>query len=400
VRKIKNSRKPIQVWEPLFYKSPYGDFLLDLQRAYKVWQNEDRIWLLPDARKTVRWIAKIGSFVSSEVAVPSKMFNSIIIYHIDEQGRIYPPHQSTGRLTNIIDSGLYARWLRSSPSFYTPGSVEIELPIIKNGKFCYYKKEELEWAPESVIPFSSIDNDSKYVLSIWPPPGSKIPPTTISTDTESSNYYGKLEAKKTVGKKGSKFFVSSEKNLNGKALGAYIKWPDPFDKFFYGGSSLDLLHDQACMKDVLRKIGKKELSEAIKEVERYINIFTGSTEASLEKAYILPKAIENKDTLLMEMQGRYGLDVKDFDELINSVKFKSLATTKVNIKRIYSWLGYFWWELYNDILSYKNIRFCKNCGAIITGGRSDRIYCSKEENVNCFNERLALRQRKSYYKNH
>lgn len=399
MREIKNTRKPVQVWAPLFYKSPYGDFSLDLQRAYKAWQNEDRIWLIPETKEVIRWVAKIDNFLSYEAAVPSKTLNSIIVYHIDEQGAIYPPHPSKGPFNNIISSRLYIVWLKSSPLFYTaPDSIEIELPIIKNGKFCCYEKKEMEWEPGSIIPFADIDYDSKTVFSAWPPPRSNLPPT-ISPDIESREYYGKLKFEKLVNKEGSTVFVSSEKNLTGKAIGMYLEWPEPFDKFFHYGSTLDLLHDQACMKDCIRKIEEKEIDEAIKEVERYINIFTGDTESFLDRAYMLPKALKNKETLLMEMQGRYGLDVKNFDELINCVKFKSLAATRVKIKRIYSWLGYFWWELYSDISTYKNIRFCANCGNIIIGGRSDRIYCSRKENINCFKQRQALRQKKRYYKN-
>ncbi len=75
-----------------------------------------------------------------------------------------------------------------------------------------------------------------------------------------------------------------------------------------------------------------------------------------------------------------------------------LGKKKISIKRIYSWLGYFWYELYKDCLNYNPIRFCKNCGTLVASGRQDKIYCTKKENPNCWKERSALRTKKNYYK--
>lgn len=403
MRNIKSTRLPVQVWAPRFFASPYGDFLLDLQRAYEHWQNEDIIWLLPDAKKVIRWKTKRGNFLFYEAIVPSKTLNSIAIYHIDEDGRVYPTHPSTGRLSNVISPGLYKFWLQKNPLLFKPSSsVEVLLPIIKDGKFYRHKKKEIEIEPGPIIPFIGVDEDGKTILSTWPPLNSNLP-ATISPDIESKDYYRKLKLEKLKFKDTDGVreinVVSAGKNLKGVAKAVRVKWPDPFDKFFPDGGSLDLLYQYACMKYLIRRIEEKEIEEASNEIEMYINLFTGDTKSFLERAFFLPKAIYNKEALLIELKYKYGIDVKNFDELMESIEFKSLAARKVKIKRIYSWLGYFWWELYRDISSYKNIRFCKNCGSIITGGRLDKIYCSKEENIRCFNERQATRQRKSYYKN-
>ena len=402
VRNIKSTRLPVQVWAPRFFTNPYGDFWLDLERAYKEWQNEDRIWLLPDAKKVIRWKEKIGNFLFYEAVVPSKILNEITIYHIDEGGRTYPPHPSTGRLNNVIGSGLYKIWLEKQPLLYdSPDHAVILLPVVKNGKFYRYEKKEIELEPGPIIPFAGIDEDGKTILSTWPPPDSNLS-ATISPDMESRDYYGKLKLEKLKYKKGNSTkeinIVSAEKGLGGKAKAVRLKWPEPFDKFFPDGGTWDLLYQQAFMKYLIRKIEEKEIDEVTLEVKKYLNLFTRDTKSFLERTFFLPKAIYNKEALIIESKYKYGIDVKNFDELIESIEFKSLAARKVKIKRIYSWLGYFWWELYQDISSYRNIRFCKNCGNIITGGRFDRIYCSKEENIRCFNERQAIRQRKSYLK--
>jgi len=53
----------------------------------------------------------------------------------------------------------------------------------------------------------------------------------------------------------------------------------------------------------------------------------------------------------------------------------------------------------DDLSANINIRFCANCGNIISGGKINRIYCNQEENIECFRQRNANRQKKSYRKN-
>ena len=124
----------------------------------------------------------------------------------------------------------------------------------------------------------------------------------------------------------------------------------------------------------------------------------GDSETNIGKALIMPKLITNIDSLLMDVQGSYGIEVNNLSELFESDKFIKLSLEKVKIKRIYSWLGYLFWELYQDIVFHRNIKFCKYCSNIIAGGRKDRIYCNKEENKDCFNKRNADRQRKWFNK--
>ena len=391
------NKQPVQVWAPLFYKSPLGNFLLDLQRAYKEWQHEDRIWLMPDSTKVIRWENKIDNFSFYEAIIPSEALNAVSIYHIDEQGRIYPPHQSTGKLNNVIESGLYRRWLKDFPSFYKGSDfITIELPIVKNDEFYNYEKKELKIEPGPIIPIVSVNQNNNTTAVMWPPPEVNMP-GTISPDIESKNFYGKLKFEKDSKEKETGL-VTAEKKLAGKAINVWNKWHKPFDSFFPDGGNIDLIYQHALMSNLIKEIGNKEdkSQKAFQEIERLVNIFVGDAESTLEKTFLLPRALKSKDALLFDVEYRYGIGAENLDELLKSKEFKSLITQKVKIKRIYSWLGYFWWELYNDISSNTNIRFCSKCGNIIVGGRSDRIYCTEEENKDCFNIRAAERQRKSY----
>lgn len=405
MRKLKTKSEPVQVWAPLFYKSPFSNFLLDLQRAYKEWQNEDRIWLMPDAKKVIRWKVKDNNLLFYEAIIPSEELNVITIYHLDEQSRIYPPFLSTSKNKNVIESGLYRKWLKEFPSFYEGSdSITIILPVVKNDKFSRYEEKELKIKPGSVMPITDVVLNNNTFTMRWPPPDKNML-STISPDIESKNFYGQLKFEKFKYRKDNEEkeidVVLSEKEPGGKAINIWIKWPKPFEDFFPDGGNLDLIYHYAHMRNLIKAIesGDDERKKAFQELERLVGIFVSDAESTLEKTFYLPRVTKNRDALLADVEFRYGTYAENLDELMDSYEFKKLITQRVKIKRIYSWLGYLWWQLHHDISSNTNIKFCKNCGNIIRGGRSDRVYCTREENKECYNERLAQRQRKIYYKN-
>ena len=148
------------------------------------------------------------------------------------------------------------------------------------------------------------------------------------------------------------------------------------------------------------KLGESERQNTIQKATSWMNKFISDGETTIGKAFVLPRFITNINSILSDAEYRFGIEANDLSELFNLSEFEQLFFEKIKIKRIYSWLGYFWWEFYKDVSTNVNLRFCKNWVNIIVGGRSDRVNCSKEENTKCFNERQAKRQRKSYYRNH
>ncbi len=397
-------RQPVQVWDPLFYKSPFSEFSIDLERAYKEWQGEDTIWLMPDAKEVISWKDTIDGFIFINTIIPSDILNVFSIYHIDEGGRIYPPYNDK-KDANVIKDGLYRKWLKTYLEYY-PGNdfIEVKIPVIKNKEFGHYEWKKIKVAPGSIMPITDISVDDYTFETRWPPPDKNMP-NTVSPDVESQKFYGKLKFEKLKHKIGDKYkeidVVSSEKEPGGKALNIWYRWPEPFCSLFPDGGNIDLIYHHAHMRNLIKQIGagRDERERAIRKVESWVNRFVGDTESSLGKAFVLPKYIKNINGLLIEIQLRYGVDVKNKSEFFKSDEFKKLFFEKVKVKRIYSWLGYFWWEFYCDLISEKTIKFCNNCGNILSGGRRDRIYCTEKENPKCYRQRQALRQKKHYYYN-
>lgn len=395
-------RQPLQVWAPLFYKSPFGDFPLDLERAYNQWQGEDTIWLMPDAKKVIRWKDTIDNFVFFNAIIPADNLNMLSVYHIDEKGRVYPPYTDT-KDESIIEDKLYIKWLKTFPEFYEGAStIEVKLPIIQNDRFSHYEWKKIRIKPGPIVPITDVNADEYTITTKWPPQG-RHTPSIISPEVESRNFYGKLKFEKLKYKIGSEEkeidVVSSEKQPVGKAINLWNKWPEPFCSLFPDGGNIDLIYHHAHMRNLIGQIefGGSDRQNAIQKAVNRVNKFIGDGETTLGKAFVLPRLITKINSLLADVEYRYGIEANNLSELFDSSKFEQLFFEKIKIKRIYSWLGYFWWEFYKDISTNVNVRFCKNCGNIITGGRSDRMFCTKEENPNCYRQRQALRQKKRYY---
>ncbi len=399
-----HNKLPVQIWSPLFYKSLFGEFNLDLERAYNEWKNEDTIWLIPGIKEVIRWEDTIDNFIFINAAIPSDNLNMLSIYHIDEQDRIYPPFTDVGG-KNIIKESLYKKWLETYPEQY-PGSefIEINMPVIKDNKFSHYDWKKIKVIPGPMVPITDVKINEHTFNTRWPSPESDTP-KTISPEVESKRLYGKLRFEKikyNIDKKDKIVnVVSSEKKPEGKAINVWLKWPEPFDSIFPDGGSIDLMYHNAHMRNLIRLMGKggPEKQKAILKATNWLNVFVGNAETTIGKAFVLPRLIENTNAMLIDVEYRYGIEATSLKELFSLSKFEQLYFDRIKIKRIYSWLGYFWWQFYNDISENMNIRFCESCGNIIVGGRSDKVSCSKEENINCFKQRQAKRQRKSYYKN-
>lgn len=124
-----------------------------------------------------------------------------------------------------------------------------------------------------------------------------------------------------------------------------------------------------------------------------MNHLTGKTEARLEKAWFLPKLMSNPDATLCGAEGKFNIACATIDELICMQQFRELMRSHTKVRRVQGWLGYFWWEFYQDVKARVSVRLCKACGQMIRKGHSDRQYCTSAENPSCFQERNGAAQR-------
>jgi hypothetical protein len=154
---------------------------------------------------------------------------------------------------------------------------------------------------------------------------------------------------------------------------AYVKvlpkWPEPFAQLFrYGGG--DVLFQHAALNTVVNHRTKRGDQELIFRVGEAVR----QTEMPTSHAAWFARLFGDSDLL---------------------VELKALRTARVPVTRIDGWPGYFWWELQQDRIEQRSLRRCSQCGRLLRGGRSDKQFCTREENPRCYCEHNTTIQRRS-----
>ncbi len=387
-------RSAVQVWAPMIELSPYdGPFSRDLDRARREWDGEDRIWLMPNLIKSVRWKSKALFW---ERAVPSEQFNVINVYHVDEGRRMYPQLERPSEWQAGLPRGLYRLWIQAKPRAAQPVSTyRIEVPTFE-GDTVGYRFHEFEVKSAATIPLVGVDHDGKVLQLGWPPSGHT--PRPVSPDAESQAMYGIPEYEKEVGEAPDDTIAASQKNLRDTGFPTSVKWPKPFDELFFTGGGADRLWHQAQMTRLVGLAESGQEEKAIRDAAEWLNRFSELAEGPLDKAWLLPKALVDAELTLCEVFANYEIEAPDLNELAKSEKLRELMSKKVPVQRVLGWVGYFWWEFYQDLQAGLSIRRCQQCGNVLIGGRPDRKYCNRQENPFCYRKRNTLAQQRSRVK--
>jgi hypothetical protein len=174
-----------------------------------------------------------------------------------------------------------------------------------------------------------------------------------------------------------------------------LDWPEPFDRLFPTGGGLDLLHGWFLMHQCVTRWRTGQQATALQEAERWVSKLTGETPVPLSKAWFWPKALANPDGAPYEVKATFGIDVATGEQALVSAPLQAELRKPVPVRRVIDWLGYFWWELYQDFTTQIPVGYCTDCGNIIRGRHRDRASCTRQENPACFRARAARRQRQS-----
>jgi len=385
---------PTQVWAPLFEISPYdGELSRDLDRAKSEWRGEDRLWLCPDAKEVARW-SQDPSF--RECLIPSEYFNRIDVYNVDEGRRIYPVLSSSGRLRKGIPEGFHREWVRAKPGLYTAARSELfSVPRMVDGRVVY-EERRFRLEPGSIIPTVAVDQEHGLVIAAWPPQG-RASAEVISPEMEGKSLYGPLkrEAVSVNGKDAEAVVAAKDSTM--RALHASLKWPKPYNRLFPTGGGVDLLYHQMCIHRCIREWGEGKKDRVLREVENCVNRLTDDIEVPLGRIWFSPKSQSESDAriALYEFFHTYGINAQKLEDLEKSENFEELMQQKIRVRRVFGWLGYFWWRLHEDLKADLMVRLCERCGSVISGGHCDRRFCTPAENPPCFRARNSASQRKS-----
>lgn len=91
----------------------------------------------------------------------------------------------------------------------------------------------------------------------------------------------------------------------------------------------------------------------------------------------------DEQALLTDMGGKFMLEAETLNELCGRSDVDDIPSAPIAVKWVLGWLGYFWWEFYQDLKNRVTLRLRKHCGDVISGGHADRQYCKPNENAPC-----------------
>ncbi|HEY7343327.1 MAG TPA: hypothetical protein VH591_20820 [Ktedonobacterales bacterium] len=370
-------------------------FARDMQRAYAARLNEDRVWLLPDTPpepEVLRWYVDRGDLKEQSCMLRSEALNHLMIFHADEARRFYPPVIPGLSPKNVLPDGLYRLWLNANADLME-GKLEFIWPMpFYDGDRVRYRDATITCDPGCILPVTAIRPDEGEFELSWPPPGISLP-STVSPEFESNTFYGQLKRARIATEYGEIDCVISEREPTMRAMPIWMRWPEPFNFMFPTGGGIDLLHHRQLMRTCVKELAEGQIERALRTIEIWVNRLSGETETRLERAWFLPKLLCDPERTLFEAEGKFDIACATIDELICTQRFRELMRGQTKVVRVQGWLGYFWWELYQDVKARVSVRLCKGCGQVIRKGHSDRQYCTRAENPQCFRERNGAAQR-------
>ncbi len=245
--------RPIQIWLPTLGPSPnLSEVARDRDRAFRAWEGESSVWLMPDLNRQTRW-DKDGI---RDLAIPAERFDHLEVFHVSEKGQVSGPSVNDyfpgGRLDGLLQAWLNVWKLGGVALHPVPNHFEMEVPEITSNGVRYRKRKiTLEGAPS--FPLHPPEPNSETSELRWPPRGC---PPTVSPDAEI------MTRRSHTGTHADDKRLTLESG--GMLMQFLLNWPKPLDNFLPILSGLDDLSCQAIMSDIARDSRREQERSIIK----------------------------------------------------------------------------------------------------------------------------------------
>ena len=133
------------------------------------------------------------------------------------------------------------------------------------------------------------------------------------------------------------------------------------------------------------------LAEARRLANEWVSKLTGVTAVPLDKGWLAPKLAANEPDALMNLEGRHNVVAHSLGNLRQSADFAETRKQQLPAILINGWIGYFWWELRQDLEAGLTIKTCERCGNVIRCGHRDRRFCTRDEDIIASGPEIAKR---------
>src|SRR5579862_696184 len=375
-------RRPLQVWLPVFGGSiHHAGTQRDIQRAFRAWRGESRLWLLPwlEADAPVRW----GWPVMGECAIRSEHFNRIDVMHLGENGYLfgigYTERCPTGRFD---DRAVLTRWLNATRDRAlklrdAPASITLAVPTIQEGRCTGMAPARFQLAPVGTVPIVGLFEKERACVTAWPPPGGIVPP--ISPDAESTEYYDTRAGPLIRVEDADLPMLVSGRDPSVRALPLLVRWPDPLDKLYTSlatGWDDVYVHSQAIsIWEAAQRAGWPSVAQELADLSApYVS--EGWTMPAL--AWFGPTGIELGFAQAVRLGARFNLPgVKDFEEAARSEPWVTQMTEPHPIRRTWGATGFMIALLRESLEDGRRMAGCRRCGRALSGKQQ---LCGRRDN--------------------
>jgi hypothetical protein len=262
------------------------------------------------------------------------------------------------------------------------------MPVIKDGKVTIIEAKVM-LRPGPVAPIE-LNDDGVMTISYKGPTNAKM--LAPNQEIEEINGKAHYERQELGGQEWLLAVPQKDPTLRG--LSMQMGWGKPFSYLFGEGGGMDLVMHQAIFRRCIHELNDGKIDNAIKEAETWLSMLTSMGKTSLWLSWFAPMAQANREEALFAVESRYGISATSMEELHQSKQFWQIMNSDVDVVVAYDWLGYMWWDFYQDLQEKVTVRCCEACGRVIRDGHHDRRFCNRNENVDCFRKRNTTNQRK------
>jgi hypothetical protein len=355
--------EPLQLWLPVLGGSlGYREVRDDVERAYRAWQGETTVWLLPELERQVRWVEG----PARHVAIPATHLDRVDVYHIGDSGYVWGPASAlrfpTGNVDGLLQAWLHVGRLGGLGFHLAPERIPWRSPRLRDDSL-EYVQGTVRLLPGATITLTQLE-EQRFTCQ-WRPQGHAAP---VFPDVESSGSYQALEPVPPHG------------------LSLLPEWPAPLQGVASLMSGLDEVCGQGLMAAIARQAHhdpEGALKRARDEAGPYVRM-DGSTTEGLR--WVLPTAVhlsmlarDNDSTMVARLVAEGAQDRFRFRDPVDA---KAVMDRLVPITRAWGMLGLLWALLLEE-LEAKRLHVCRRCGWILKGKRSKQS-CDRKDNPDCY----------------
>ena len=335
-----------------------------MKRMFRARTTERVVWSVPGWTRPSRWTQE-QTRVS---CLNGEGLECARILHIGDKGAVVGP--AAASFPNQSAAGMLDHWLnddfvRADP--VNPNEpLRIKVPHPVNGGVALVEAG-VTLPGTGYFPLARVGDEG--VAAQWPPRPDM--PTTVSPEMESARR------------------VPDPR----KSLRLRFAWSAPFDKL----QPLLVSPDDIVARDRMRLIAEVSggdcataLAQATTEAADWI--FEGL--ASVNEAWLQPLIMKEEELgVLIAIEARFRIEAPSLKAAYKNKELRKLFDAPMPVTRVWGVPGLMWALLLDRLSKAQPFHACKRCGKLISG-RGHKVYCSAEDNLDCFQARRAEDRRR------